>query len=157
MDTEQKREEDVKMAEHAVGKGSDVLASLGLGSCVAVALYDNENSIGGLAHVMLPTEEGETSPKHADVLIERLVNSMERKGADMENVKAKIFGGASMFGHENLNIGEKNVETVKQELKQLDIPLIAEDTGGGKGRAVWLNCRSGDVVVRKKGEQTKRY
>lgn len=157
MKQEEKREEDIKMAEHAVGTGSDVLAALGLGSCIAVALYDYENSIGGLAHVMLPSKEGENSPKRADVLINRLVESMKDEGADMEEVKAKIFGGASMFDSNNLNIGEENVESVKEELEKRDIPIVMEDTGGDKGRAVWLNCRSGDVVMQKAFEQTERH
>ena len=44
----------VGMAEYKIAKSPAVLVTLGLGSCVGVALHDSINKIGGLAHVMLP-------------------------------------------------------------------------------------------------------
>lgn len=142
------------MGEYRVSRGDDVLTALGLGSCVAVGLVDTESSRCGLAHVMLPAEEGENSKKHADVLINRLVESMKKRGSDPENLKAKIFGGASMF-HNSFDIGEENIESVKEELDRRDIDIVEEDTGGESGRAIWLSCRSGNVVVRKSFEGTE--
>lgn len=151
------KEKDVGMGEYAIGEGSEVLSALGLGSCVAVCLYTEHSEKGGLAHVMLPEEKDGDSKKHADVLISDLLEVMEKNGVKTSLLKAKIFGGASMFEETTLDIGVQNVESVKNILKENNVDLEAEETGGNTGRAVWLNCRSGTVVVRKSGEQTKRY
>ena len=37
----------VKMAEYHVGRSPDILVTIGLGSCVGIALYDDINKIGG--------------------------------------------------------------------------------------------------------------
>lgn len=147
------RNKEAGMGEFKVGQDKDVLVSLGIGSCVAVGLIDDENSRCGLAHVMLPAEEGEDGEKHADVLLEELLDELRDEGTDPENLEAKIFGGASMFDS-SFDVGERNVESVKEELQDRGIPVVKEDTGGESGRAVWLNCRNGNVVVRKSFEGT---
>ncbi|MFW5961909.1 MAG: chemotaxis protein CheD, partial [bacterium] len=48
----------VKMADHAVGNENTVLATLGLGSCIGIALYDKFSKVGGLVHIMLPENPG---------------------------------------------------------------------------------------------------
>ena len=44
----------VGMADLNICKCPDVITTLGLGSCVGIALYDPVTKLGGLAHVMLP-------------------------------------------------------------------------------------------------------
>lgn len=148
---------DVGMGEYKVGTESEVLSALGIGSCVAVCLYAESEELGGLAHVMLPKEEGEYTKKHADALIYELLETIKQKDVKEEQLNAKIFGGASMFDDTTLDIGSKNVASVKEILDEEEIEIEVEKTGGSKGRAVWLNCRSGTVVVRKTGEETERY
>ena len=46
----------VKVADDAVRRGSDVIATIGLGSCVAIVLYDQDTHTGGLAHILLPNK-----------------------------------------------------------------------------------------------------
>ena len=46
----------VKVADYAVARGDAVIATLGLGSCVAIAVHDATAGVGGLAHVLLPSE-----------------------------------------------------------------------------------------------------
>ncbi len=45
----------VKVADYAVRRGSEVIATIGLGSCVAIVLYDKDTRTGGLAHILLPS------------------------------------------------------------------------------------------------------
>lgn len=142
---------DVSMGEYEIGRHDEILTAMGIGSCVGVCLIDEENERGGLAHVMLPAEEGEDSSKHADVLLNSLVNEMKVKGTEISSMKAKIYGGASMFDN-SFHIGERNVESVKDELHKRDIDIVDEGTGGDSGRAIWLNCQTGNVVVRKSFE-----
>ena len=49
------RELLVRVADLRVGVADDVLITQGLGSCVAILLYDAEARIGGMAHVLLPS------------------------------------------------------------------------------------------------------
>lgn len=126
------------------------LTTLGIGSCVAVALFDKENQIGGLAHIMLPNskeyagkinENREIIPllKYADIAIPHMVSEMIKIGAKKENLHAKLAGGAQMFASinsENLQIGLRNVTAVKQILKECDIHIDAEDVQGNVGRSV---------------------
>ncbi len=93
------RKLNVAMAECKVAKKDYILESIGLGSCVAVCLYDSEKKIGGLAHIMLPhCKSKNLNPlRFADTSIDILLKKMKQFGCKEENITAKIFGGASMF------------------------------------------------------------
>jgi len=145
------------MGEYKIGTEEEILTALGIGSCIAVCIYTDIQEIAGLAHVMLPKEKGKDSKKHADILIHQLINAMKERGVKKYNMRAKIFGGASMFENSTLKIGEQNQESVKKILNEENIEIKEQDTGGNSGRAVWLNPRSGKAVVRKTGQETKRY
>ena len=45
----------MSVADWAVDRGDAVLVTLGLGSCVALAVHDAGSGIGGLAHLLLPS------------------------------------------------------------------------------------------------------
>jgi len=56
IDAEPTTEIRVKVADCAVGRDEQTLITIGLGSCVAIILYDARARIGGLAHTLLPNE-----------------------------------------------------------------------------------------------------
>lgn len=147
----------VRMGGYSTGKDDQVVAALGLGSCVAVCLYCEEESVAGVAHVMLPERESRKSKKRADILIDKLIGEMNARGVETHKISSKIFGGASMFGNHQLNVGEENVESVEQILENYSIPIVSRDTGGEKGRSVWISCESGKVTLKKFGEYEKQY
>ncbi|MFB6203620.1 MAG: chemotaxis protein CheD [Candidatus Nanohaloarchaea archaeon] len=153
---DRKRQIEVKMGEYRVGKDGDVLSAQGLGSCVAVCLYDEDRELGGLAHVMLPEGEDEDSDKYAENIIHDLMDEIREEGSGPEDLIAKIFGGAHVVS-ETINVGDKNVESVRKILKRMDIDLRVQEVGGDTGRSIWLNCRSGKVVVRKPFEATEIF
>ena len=84
----------MKIGEYRVAKGEEyVLITLGLGSCVCLAMYDATNKIGGLAHILLPNSNGkEESAKYADQAVKLMVRDMKKLGA--KNIVAKIAGGS---------------------------------------------------------------
>ena len=92
----------VGMADLNVCVSPDRICTLGLGSCVGIALRDPVTKIGGLAHIMLPDSttirNNSNIPKFADTGIEELVKQVTRKGANRSRLVAKIAGGAQMFG-----------------------------------------------------------
>ena len=153
----------VGMADLKTGKNPDILTTLGLGSCIGIALWDPVTKIGGLAHVMLPDStkirNNSNIAKFADTGIAELVRQMEASGVPRKRMVAKIAGGARMFevsGSTSVgNIGEKNAVASKQKLKELGIPILAEDTGLNYGRTVELNCANGDYVIKAVGKPVK--
>ena len=153
----------VGMADLKTGKAPDILTTLGLGSCIGIALWDPITKIGGLAHVMLPDStkirNNSNIAKFADTGIAELVRQIEAMGVPKKRLVAKIAGGARMFevsGSTSVgNIGEKNAIASKQKLQELGIPILAEDTGLNYGRTVELNCANGDYVIKAVGKPVK--
>ena len=146
----------VGMADLNICVSPDGITTLGLGSCVGIAIRDPVTKIGGLAHVMLPdsTEIRNNSniPKFADTGIEELVRLIIAKGGNKSRLVAKIAGGAQMFAfqsqHEAMRVGLANVEAVREKLKKEGIPIIAEDTGGSHGRTIAFYPQSGKLSIR---------
>ena len=153
----------VGMAAMDVCSGDDAVTTLGLGSCVGIAIRDPGTGIGGLVHIMLPdsTEirNNENRPKFADTGIEDLVNAVVRKGAVRSRLVAKIAGGSQMFSFggksDMIRVGERNVIASKKKLAEMKIPLLASDTGNTYGRTVIFYPKSGDFVIRSVGMPEK--
>lgn len=150
----------VGMADLKVCVSPDSITTLGLGSCVGIALRDPITKIGGLAHIMLPDStqirNNSNIPKFADTGIEELVRQVTMRGASRMRLVAKIAGGAQMFGFgsqsETVKVGERNVEATKKKLAQMKIPILAEDTGKNFGRTVIFYPETGDFVIRAVGK-----
>ena len=151
----------VGMADLNVCVSPDRITTLGLGSCVGIAIRDPVTKIGGLAHIMLPDSttirNNSNIPKFADTGIEELVKQVTRNGANRSRLVAKIAGGAQMFGFgsnsEMVRVGERNVQATKKKLAQMRIPILAEDTGKNFGRTVIFYPETGDFVIRAVGKQ----
>lgn len=145
----------VKVADYAVARGDTVISTLGLGSCVAIAVHDAAAGVGGLAHVLLPSEsmsrEHTNRAKFPATAVPLLLAEMRKLGATGP-FAAKLVGGASMFAallpSGGVNMGDRNVEASRRALVVAGIPILAQDTGGGHGRSVFLHVRDGRVVVR---------
>ncbi|MBU5472902.1 chemotaxis protein CheD [Roseburia sp. MSJ-14] len=153
----------VGMADLNICKSPDMITTLGLGSCIGIALYDPVTKIGGLAHIMLPDStqmrNNTNIAKFADTGIEELVKRMVAAGASKSRLVAKIAGGAKMFEVSGLsaigNVGERNALASKAKLKQMGIPLKAEDTGLNYGRTVELYTETGEFRIKSVGKTVK--
>lgn len=152
----------VGIAEIKVGRSPQRLAAYGLGSCVAVALYDGRAGIGGLAHIMLPSSRfrtGEVLPgKYADTALESLWEELRAAGADPGSVSAKIAGGANMFSslfQQAVPIGMRNVAAAREKLAEMDIPVAAEHVGGTRGRTLFFSLEDGRVEIRRLSEPSE--
>ena len=151
----------VGMADLKVCKSPDGVTTLGLGSCVGIALRDPLTGIGGLAHIMLPDStviRGSESnvAKFADTGIAELVRQMEAKGAQRSRMTAKL---AMMFAFQNkselVRVGDRNVEASRRKLAELGIRVLAEDVGANYGRTVIFYPETGDYVIRAVGKPEK--
>jgi chemotaxis protein CheD len=153
----------VKVADYAVGRDEQTLITIGLGSCVAILLYDEAVRVGGLAHAVLPDESmarDRTNPaKFPASAVAVLLAEMTRLGADARRVRAKLVGGASMFANlipaGSINIGDRNVAAARRALTESGIPIVGEDVGSDYGRSVHFFLEDGRVEIRslKKGNR----
>lgn len=153
----------VGMADYKVARNPSSLITYGLGSCIGIAIYDAAVKVGGLAHIMLPDSKqarsAENPAKFADTALPLMVEEMIKLGSVKARLKAKIAGGAQMFSFSNstdiMRIGERNAESVRIVLKKLEIPILADDTGGNYGRTVELKLENGVFRIKTidKGEK----
>ncbi len=150
----------VKISDLAVAKAPEVIVTYALGSCVGIALYDNISKIGGLAHIMLPSSKESVAnkdnlKKYADTGIQLLINEMSAAGANINNLTAKIAGGAQMFASSAImSIGDRNVHSVKSILSALNIKIIGEQTGENFGRTVFLHTDTGKYEIKTAARDT---
>ena len=150
------REIIVRVADLQVGIPGDLLVTVGLGSCIAVVLYDGTAHVGGLAHVLLPSpalsrQDGNPA-KSPQTAVPRLLELMAARGASQRRITARLVGGASMFAAlappGTIQMGERNIVASRQVLNAQGLPLVGEAVGGDFGRTVRLDCTTGSVEVR---------
>ena len=150
----------VRMAEQAISSNrEDTLVSLGLGSCIGLALFDQDAGVAGLSHIVLPesNSRGGTPAKFADTAVPHLIESVVKAGANRARLKAVLCGGAHMFAAPTsssslLQIGDRNATQTLAALKASRIPVRAQDTGGSSGRSVEVRVATGEVLVRSVGK-----
>jgi chemotaxis protein CheD len=134
----------VRMGELAVSSApGEVLLSIGLGSCIGLALVDQRRGIAGLAHVMLPEATGGgPAAKFADRAVPELVARTTALGTSRTALRAVLVGGAQMFtlggggAGSALDIGVRNESAVRAALAAARIPVLASATGGDRGRTI---------------------
>jgi chemotaxis protein CheD len=144
----------VGISEYVVAGSPDRLVTIGLGSCVGIAVYNADKKVGGLSHILLPDSTFFTTvdrpEKFADLALPLMVDEIRRKTGTGKLV-AKIAGGASMFLHENESlaggIGSKNIEAVIRTLGEMEIPIISAHTGGNNGRTMSVDLETFDVTI----------
>ena len=91
----------MKVADWAADRADAVIVTLGLGSCVAIMLYDPEAQVGGMAHVLLPSKslarDADNPAKFPETAVPLLTTRLGALGGDRRRFIAKLAGGASMF------------------------------------------------------------
>ena len=153
----------IGISDMKVCKQPDVLVTYALGSCIGICLLDSVTGVGGLSHIMLPdsssvTNGAATPMRFADTAVPMLINQMTAMGASRSRLKAKIAGGAVMFaiGSDKFNIGERNINAVKEALRKEGVPIVAQDTGLNYGRTVFFYPETGIMEVRAAAKGTKQ-
>lgn len=153
----------VPVGQSVARRGPGIVSCVGLGSCVALVLYDRGTRIGAVAHILLPHEALSRVPggpaKYATTAARHLLAEMRAVG-EVVAPEARLVGGASMFGAllkgGGVNMGERNVLATRRALVAAHVPVIGEDVGGDYGRSAWLDLESGALRVTslRHGERT---
>lgn len=153
----------VGIGEGAVARPPCIIIAEGLGSCIALCLYDALQGVGGMAHIMLPhsseyksrTDNG-SSYWYADSAIDGLLKELEKSGAHRHNIIAKMVGGACMFplyNNGSAGIGEQIITCTRELLKNSLIPIASMDVGGSHGRSAEFHVHSGKIIVTTIGKE----
>jgi chemotaxis protein CheD len=145
----------VRVADLQVASAGEVLITVGLGSCVAIVLYDAVARIGGMAHVLLPSPmlaRSDGNPaKFPQTAVPRLIELMSQCRAVPRRITGRLAGGASMFASlaapGTIQMGDRNVVACRQALNQHGVPLTGESVGGDYGRTVRLTVADGRLDV----------
>lgn len=150
------KEKRVGIADYKIAKNNEKLVTIGLGSCVGIALLERDRKIAALIHILLPDStkfQDITNPyKFADLAIPSVIKELVFIGCRKDRIVAKIAGGASMFNFSSKtlskNIGELNVLAVKKALLKEGIRILGEDVGGNKGRSLYVYPSENSVMVK---------
>ncbi len=153
------RETIVKVADWAAERGEGVIVTLGLGSCVAIMLYDADRAAGAMAHVLLPSRslahDATNLAKFPESAVPLLIDRLRTLGAEPRRLVAKLAGGASMFGQlmtpGTIQMGERNIVASRNALRAASIPIVKESVGGERGRSVRFHIKDGRVEIRSVG------
>jgi chemotaxis protein CheD len=123
-----------------------------LGSCVSVCLFDEVLKLGAINHFMLPQWNGcgMPSPKYGDVAMHRLLEKMIGMGSRQESIVAKVFGGADqhLIGKGSFNVGSRNIDTALSILENEHIRIVAQNTGGNRGRKLLFFTNTNQVFIK---------
>jgi len=145
----------VRVSELVVADAPARLAAVALGSCVAIVLHDPTARIGGMAHVLLPSQALSRDRVHpgrfAQTAVPTLVERMIARGARAPAISARLVGGASMFTNltppGTIQMGDRNVVAAREALHRHGIRLIAEAVGGDFGRTAELDVETGRLSI----------
>lgn len=81
-----------------------------------------------------------------------LLEKMIKLGASHSRIVSKMAGGSQMFAFagagDTMRIGPRNADSCREWLQKLNIPLLAEDTGGNYGRTIEMDCETGLLTIR---------
>jgi len=150
---------DISPGEY-IATQDDVVLSTVLGSCVSVVIHDGTRKMTGLNHFMLVEGRGMESlgdvmryERYGSYAMESLVNEFLRSGSLKTNLRAKVFGGSRILNtadQDRVNdIGAQNITYALKFLKNEEIPILANDTGGDRPRRLFVYPRTFQVFLKK--------
>ncbi|MCB0208484.1 MAG: chemotaxis protein CheD [Anaerolineae bacterium] len=144
---------------------NDVLVAYGLGSCVAICLYDPVTKVGGMLHALLPhannqAKDYDVPAKFVDSGLPLLLKSVVQQRGEHNRLIVYLCGGAQLISAPNfsdmLKIGQRNVEAAHTALKTARLNIKSQDTGGNAGRTVKLHIDTGQITVKSLGRGERR-
>lgn len=134
-----------------------MLISTVLGSCVSVALWEEESRIGGMNHFMLPGQPKsifylDENGRYGMQAMELLINAMMKCGVKKERLKAKVFGGGNILKRvreAKTSISQANIDFAFNYLEVEGIPIISSDVGGDQARKIIFDPLDGKIKLKR--------
>jgi chemotaxis protein CheD len=159
-DIEGKNIVTIYSGEYYISNDPTVVIYTLLGSCVAVCLYDERSGIGGMNHFMLPEAgdgQKDKQGRYGLQSLESIIEKLQLLGATLQNIKAKVFGGANMisFNHQTNDIALANILFAVNYLDSKRIPIISKELGGRSGRKIYYVLKDHSVYVQRLTREEK--
>ncbi len=143
--------------EYYVTKHNEIITTV-LGSCVSACVHDTAAGIGGMNHFMLPISEGSgwggaddlvgSATRYGNYAMEHMINQILKNGGDRNNLEIKIFGGGKIISSLT-DIGEQNVQFIRQYIETEGLRLVSENVGDLFPRKIIYYPVTGKVLVKK--------
>lgn len=144
--------------EYYVTTNNEAIVTV-LGSCVSACIRDKVFGIGGMNHFMLPINKGAShaevaamsnAGRYGNFAMEKMINDILKNGGTRENLEVKIFGGGRVLKNmQSLDIGNGNINFVREYIETEHLKLVSEDVGDVFPRKVIYYPRTGKVKVKK--------
>ena len=138
-----------------VGGDEDLTFSTILGSCISACIRDVEAKVGGMNHFLLAEPSGSAkdrygaSARYGAFAMEQLINKVLGRGPGKKaKLEIKVFGGG-LINSALTDVGAKNIEFVRQFLRDEGYSLAGEDVGGAFARRVMFKPHSGRAFVKR--------
>jgi len=149
----------VASGTYYLAKSVPLILKASLGTCVGVALYDQENGIGGIIHLLLdkpPSHAGSFQPeKYAQTGLPVFYNALIDLGASRKNLSAFVAGGALVGPVQEydlaFDIGGRTTERVMEFLARKRIDIIKSETGGFFTCVLSLNMKTWKCTIEPTG------
>ncbi len=136
-----------------------VISSSEIGSSVAMAVYDKQSRMSGMAHIILPDSSisnyhdiHEEYGKFADTAVPAVLSRLLSLGSKKENLVIKIAGGIDVLNANEdsypFNVGQRNINAVLEEIKKLNLKVNNFDIGGYKSRILKLDVIKGMFYIK---------
>lgn len=127
-----------------------LLVCHGLGSCVGLFLYDRTLKTGAGAHIQLPFNNNPdvaTDGRHADFAFAFMLRQMKKLGSLDGHISAKMTGGAHINRMDTTAIGARNLQKIRELLRDHKIYLSRSETGGHAYRRASFNTVTGQLAI----------
>lgn len=144
--------------DYYVTVGDEFMTTV-LGSCISACIRDRGVAIGGMNHFMLPqTSLGgkdawtstsvNAATRYGSFAMEHMINTILKYGGNRENLEVKIVGGGQILANMT-DIGQRNIEFVREYIRAEGLTLCGEDVGDIYPRKVVYDPATGKGQVRK--------
>lgn len=130
-----------------------------LGSCVSACIRDKVFGIGGMNHFMLPINKNmsdaevaslSNAGRYGNFAMEQMINDILKNGGTRQNLEVKIFGGGRVLQNmQTLDVGNRNIDFVREYIKTENLSLVGEDVGDIFPRKVIYFPLTGKVKMKK--------
>ncbi len=156
------RTEKVNLGEIKVSGDKALIYEADVNTSVALIVYDLQNRIGGLAHIVLPesslsnTYTEHAAGKFADTAVPALLEQFQSAGGQKRTTVVKMVGGAQLFnfggGAGNLlNMGARTATAIRAAMSKQGLAIEKADTGGNKAKKLQFVLATGQVTVEQIG------
>lgn len=127
----------------------DAQASMLVGSCLGLFMFDPDTKTSAAAHVALPrTLRSGAQGKYADAAPGYLLSLLRSAGCPTNRIVVKLAGAACMYGSPTHDtVGDMNLAVINRTMQTLGVSPRATHVRGQEARQLLFDSRDGSLRV----------